>query len=520
MKNITLKLIVIFSILVGLISCSDYLEQEAVTVYDPQSVFANEESVEVALNGLYSAISDPAYYGSSTHALLNPHSGMMYSGQTANSDATSLGCGTNNTWLVRLWPQMYKTIDVANNIIINVQDTNLANKDLALGQAYFIRAVTYFDLVRLFGGVPLRTAPVTSGDLYLPRASKNEVYQQIIEDFNAAKELLPEAVGQYRTDRPIKWAAYAYLARVYMQLAGEDGGNPSYWQNAWDEAIMVYNKYSLHPIYGEMFLLTDWKENTTEAIFELQYSHFGTIRNSDRVRQYTPSNSTFAERQFPTFGWLRPNKEIFDQHRTQYPNDPRIDATYLYGSYQRYNNAGNLVNQNIYPNNSNGNNGYPYIKKWFDFTYTGTTTAKNHTLFRYADLLLMLAEIENELNGPANAYQYVNEVLLRARNSVTPAATMPADWSGMSQDVFRDRIMKERRYELFSEGQDWFDARRRGYQYFLDYIITTHNNHPTINVGNNDYVYPSDMKNMLLPIPQTEIGNNPNISETDQNPGY
>ena len=520
MKNIVLKLTFTISILIGIVSCSDYLEQEAATVYDPQSVFENEESVEVAVNGLYSSIADPEYYGSSVHALLNPHSGMMYSSQTANADAVSLGCGTNNTWLTRLWPQMFKTIDVANNIIANVQDTELANKDLALGQAYFIRAVTYFDLVRLFGGVPLRTTPVTSENLYLPRAPKDQVYAQIIEDFNLAKELLPEA-GEYRSDRPLKWAAYGYLAKVYMQLAGEDGGNPANWQNAWNEAIVVYNKYSLYPNYGQMFAATNWAEKTTESIFELPYEHFGTIRNSDRVRQYTPSRSTFTDTNFPTFGWIRPNKEIFDQHNSQYPGDPRIAATYLFGSYQRWNTAFTVLqNVNIYPNNSNGNNGYPYIKKWFDTTYNGTTTAKNHTLFRYADLLLMLAEIENEINGPGNAYQYVNEVLSRARNSVSPASTIPADWSGLSQADFRDRIMQERKYELFSEGQDWFDARRRGYQYFLDKVINVHNNHPTINVGNNDFIYPSDVKNMLLPIPQTEIGNNPNISETDQNPGY
>lgn len=522
MKNIAIKLTLAISIVFGIVSCSDYLEQEAETVYDPQSVFANEESVEVAVNGLFSAIADPGYYGSSVHALLNPHSGMMYSAQVANADAVSLSCGTNNTWLIRLWPQMYNTIDVANNIIVNVQDTQLANKDFALGQAYFIRAVTYFDLVRLFGGVPLRNTPVTSNNLYLPRASKQAVYEQIIADFTLAKQLLPEtATSGYRTDRPLKWAAYGYMAKVYMQLAGEDGGNPAFWQNAWNEAIEVYNKYTLHPNYGQLFAETNWAENTTEAIFELPYEQFGTIRNSDRVRQYTPSRSTFANTQYPTFGWIRPNKETFDQHNTLYPGDPRLSASYLFGSYQRWNTAFTVLqNVNIYPNNSNGANGYPYIRKWFDTSYNGTTTAKNHTLFRYADLLLMLAEIENELNGPGNAYQYVNEVLSRARNSASPAVIVPADWSGMSQAEFRDRIMKERKFELFSEGQDWYDARRRGYQYFLDNIINVHNNHPTINVGNNDYFYPSDIRNMLLPIPQSEIGNNPNISETDQNPGY
>ena len=132
----------------------------------------------------------------------------------------------------------------------------------------------------------------------------------------------------------------------------------------------------------------------------------------------------------------------------------------------------------------------------------------------------MLAEIENELNGPTNAYQYVNLVLTRARNSATPAATQPANWSVMTQTQFRDRIMKERQFELLSEGQDWFDARRRGFTYFLNNTIIPHNTHPTINVGNSDYLYPTSDRAMLLPILNREIANNNNMSPSDQNPGY
>ena len=138
---------------------------------------------------------------------------------------------------------------------------------------------------------------------------------------------------------------------------------------------------------------------------------------------------------------------------------------------------------------------------------------------RYADLLLMLAEIENELNGPGNAYQYVNEVLARARTQADGTqAPEPADWSGMAQDEFRTRILRERQYELLGENHEWFDTRRRGYEYFLEEVIETHNNFP--NLGNKDFTYPVSVKNMLLPIPSTELSNNTEISQADQNPGY
>lgn len=516
MKNNFLKSIflLVFTVFT-LVSCDDFLDKQPITEYNNGQLFATEEGAETVLNGLYARLAAPGYYGSSWHGLVNPHSGRMFSNQAVTADATSLNCSTSNSWLDNLWSSMYKTIEQSNIIIANMENSNLANKDVVLGQAYLIRGIVYFDLVRLFGGVPIKNEPTGLENMNKPKASKTEVYDLIFSDLDKAKLLLPENHSNYRLDRPLKWAACGYKAKAYMQLAGEDGGNPSYWQNAYNEAILVYSKYGLHPNYGDMFLSTGWVENTNEAIFEIQYDHFGNIRNSDRIRMYTPSNSAFNIG-FNTFGWVRPNKEIYDQHKNQYPNDPRIAATFLFGSYPKA--AGGT--QNIYPTNRTGANGFAVIKKWFDNSYNGTTTAKNFTLFRYADLLLMLAEIENELNGPANAYQYVNPVLTRARNSITPAAVQPANWSAMTQTQFRDRIMKERQYELLSEGQDWFDARRRGFTYFLNNTIIPHNTHPTINVGNSDYLYPTTERAMLLPILNKEIANNNNMSPSDQNPGY
>ena len=131
----------------------------------------------------------------------------------------------------------------------------------------------------------------------------------------------------------------------------------------------------------------------------------------------------------------------------------------------------------------------------------------------------MLAEIENELNGPANAYQYVNEVLARARNTENGPAAQPADYAGMTQDQFRERIMMERQYELLAEGHTWFDVRRRGYEYFLQHVIYPHNESPNFHQS-TDFVYPVTVKNMLLPIPSDEISGNYEITQADQNPGY
>jgi len=177
---------------------------------------------------------------------------------------------------------------------------------------------------------------------------------------------------------------------------------------------------------------------------------------------------------------------------------------------------------NVYPTVNNTAQGWPYIKKYVDPAYVATLSNRNFIYLRYADVLLMLAEAENEINGPANAYQYVNQVLLRARNSATPAAAVPADWSGMTQDQFRDRILRERRYELIGECHLWHDVRRRGAAYLKAFFIE-HNTHATFNPA-ADKTYPTDdasvNKLLLIPIPEKEINTNTMMSPADQNPGY
>ena len=514
MKN-SIK-IVSLTLLFFFVSCEDYLTEEPLTDFFTEQIFENESSVEAAVVGMYVQYGGFEYHGSGYLNLLLPHSGKFWSNQNANIDATSLNCTPSNINLNQLWGGIYKTINTANIIIDNLDKpgVTLSNKDIALGQAYLIRGMSYFDLVRLWGGVPIKTKPATTDNLNAPRNSKADVYSLIIDDLNKAKNLLPEP-GVYDISRPARYVANTILAKVYMQLAGEDGGDPALWQDAYDEAVQVIGNYALVPTYQELFSISN--ENSSESMFEIQYTTTGGSRTSDAIRLFNP-NGIFQN--LNTFGRLRPNKEVFDQHVNQYTlEDPRIDVSYYYNSYERFRNNGTTSNQNIYPLTTNGNNGYTCVKKYTDPSYNGTTTNRNIFKLRYADVLLMMAEIENELNGPGNAYQYVNQVLARARTKPDGTfATQPADWSGLSQDEFRTRILRERQYELLGEGHAWFDTRRRGYQYFLEEVVQNHNSQP--NFGNRDYIYPISVKNMLLPIPSDEINSNQLISEADQNPGY
>ncbi len=500
-------------------SCKDALLEEPVTFYSEETLFSTEEGVETAINGIYSQLSSGQYYGTSWHNLTMPLSGKFYSSQRINQDVAGLNTTPSNKWVVDLWAQMYATINTANITINNLENTTLelANKGRALGEAYFLRGVVYLDMLRLFGGVPLRTMPTTLDDIHLPRSSRQEVINLVIADLEKAKMMLPTP-GEAAVGRPANLAANVYLSKLYMTLAGEDDGDASYWREAYDELLEVINSgaYALTPTYGELFILGN--ENTVESIFEIQYAHTGGTRNSDMVRSFTPASSIYSPDNVVTFGRIRPNKETFDEHFIQYPDDPRIDATFVYDSYEK--STGGV--QKIYPSKSTGNQGFAVIAKWFDPTYNGITTARNLLLLRYADVLLMMGEIENELNGPDNAYQYVNQVMARARDidgDGMSDAIEPADWEGMSKEVFRQRIFKERLYELLAEGQEWFDTRRRGYDAFISEVVEPHNNQPNLD-SDKDFIYPLDPKNMLLPIPLSELSGNQMVSSLDQNPGY
>lgn len=547
-------LIIAFSIVS--FSCEDVLTDEPQNKFTELQVFSSEEGVETAVNGIYSQFQGYDYYGARMRLLLWPHSGKYHSKQGANDDANRLNVLNTNINLDKLWRGMWQTINQANIVIKNTEGNGLDNEASSLGQAYFLRAHTYFDLARIFEEVPIRLTPTTADDIHIAKSTKEEVYNQVIADFIKAAELLPDR-GEYIDGRPLKYAANAYLAKVYIYLAGQNdatiqhsGFNPitedeitvtsitDFWEEANDELDFVLNNggYSLTTTFGEL-----WEQdsrNTSESIFELQYGHTGAVRTNDIIRDVLLNNSPYAPLGSTLFGRIRPNKEMFNDHIKQYSGqtfsgdfipagnasaiitlddnvaDPRINVTYEYNNYTKQNNGANV---NLYPRINKGNNSYAHLIKYKDQTYDGTTTIKNIILLRYAEVLLLKAEVENELNGPSAAIPYVNQVLARARTTNSGTTTQPADWDASTvptQEDFRERIMKEREFELNGEGHEWFDMRRRGLGRFQEQI--DHHNAAVAFYGsenNKDFIFENIENEMVIPIPLAEISGNNLINE-------
>ena len=516
-KNITIAFLMLF-----LLSCNELIDEVPQGFINDKTIFDTEAGAQAALLGCYEGISTYYYFGVAYTQLLSLGSGAFWTNHTASLPIAQQTAQPSDALVNNVWRTSYTAINAANVVIENIQKSSIrdAVKNRVYGEALFIRAMLYFNNVRIWGAVPLRLTPASSSDLHFERTPVEKIYDQIIKDLEAAKINLPDPQNQV-IGYPHKWAAYTLLAKVYLTMAGNDPNSP-YWQKSIDEAIQVYNSgaYTLVRPFKDLWDVK--KGNSKESIFEIQYSMAGGSSNG-LTQIHMPSNTIYLPNQAtaPTRR-IRAHKVTFDDFRNQYPGDPRINATFLYGDIPTRD--GGVLR--VYPNNTTSE-GYPYIFKYCDPAWVASVSNNNFIYLRYADVLLMLAEAENEVRGPGGAYKYINELMARARdangNGLTDANEVsPSDWSGMTKEEFRQRIMLERRIELLGETHEFFDTRRRGTEYLKSYF-EHHNSHPLFNAS-RDFLFPTDnsslIRLLLFPLPSNEINANELIKPTDQNPGY
>jgi hypothetical protein len=506
MKN--LKIILLTLIGFTFFTCD--LEEDPIFL-DAEATYADLEVARAALDGIYQQLTT---YNAMEQRIfaVNGFSGHFVTKKNGNN-----ANNVNNINLFSLkptydrdaqnmWGGLYSAISRCNGAIANIdtvdsptEATDLGFNDIA-GQAYLVRAWSYLTLVRLWHDIPLWLELPDNENLNKPKTLAKDVYAQIIADAETAANLIN---GNSGAGYPKQYAANMLLAKVYMTLAtnpslrADDISEAQYWQMAYDEAILVYGQYSLVADYSSLF--TDEFENSTESIFELQISQ--DAANSQMGRNYTPFKYKLGQH----FGWLQIHADVLLDHMAAYPDDPRIEGTYLY-EYNRADN-GNLVQlYPAFPNRNQFAKAHPFLFKFVekDTQHSNQFGDQNVIIYRYADLLIMLAEISNELQN-GQQLGYVTEVLDRVG--------MPNTAYLGDQNSFRDAIMNEYRYELIGEGEDAHNNRRRGFDYFLTNTINKHNNNPIFS-PNVDLLLSTDPDQVMkLPIPLTEINTNELIDD-------
>ena len=383
--------------------------------------------------------------------------------------------------LLDFWSGQYQSINLANQVLDNVppiqMDENLKQRYLA--EAKFIRAYAYFRLVRAFGGVPLRlSVPDDASQYNLPRATREEVYAAIEKDLTEAAAVLPASYTGVDIGRATKGAALALHAKVAM------------YQDKWQDVLNLTNQvmglgYSLFPDYGAMFRVEN--ENNSESIFEIQAA---VIPGNPAA-----SNSQYSQVQGVRgsvgggWGFNVPTQDLVEAYE---PGDPRMDATILF--------RGETTPQgDVIP--VAGDNPMYNQKSYVPFSQHVAGYAEgaeqNIRVIRYADVLLMNAEANNELGNTQAALESLEMVRARARGGnpdVLPEVTT------QDQAELRQAIWHERRVELALEFDRYFDVIRqgRGKEVFGPLGWEPHNE--------------------VWPIPQREIDLSAGILE--QNPGY
>jgi starch-binding outer membrane protein, SusD/RagB family len=480
------RLYALFAVLLvlSLTGCEKFLQK------DPQgqlisSLFpVTAADALLATNAVYAPLRDGNF-----HYGLFPITDIMsddaHKGSNPGDQSSTIGPYDNFTFnsttdggnLDRWWSTLYQAIKYANVVILKVpqiqMDTVLRNR--YIGEARFLRALFYFDLVRAWGGVPIVTS--LNPPVKLVRSTKDEVYTLIINDFNYALNNLPEKSQQSAADigRATKGAARAYLAKVYL-FQGD-------FVNAEKYALDLINsaEYGLEPVFTDANSIKG--EQGIESIFEIGAS--GSEAFEGPGNQY---GNVQGVRGTPNRGWgfNRPTPAFRNSFE---PGDPRLKGTII--------DLGDTLDGIVIlgdgqtPDVTLAGDGSVWEtecynrKVWTPGTDVPSQFAYNRRLMRYADVLLMAAEASNENNKTSQALTYLNMVRARARqgnNSILP------DIAVTDKDALRDLILNERRHELALEGQRFWD------------LVRT--NKAVSVLGPLGFV---SGKNELLPIPQTQI---------------
>jgi starch-binding outer membrane protein, SusD/RagB family len=399
----------------------------------------------------------------------------------------------SNPVMNSVWNGLFRVVHRAN-IVIELAprpevDASDEIKNRVVGEAKFHRAWAYFELVSMWGDVPLYTSYAKAVDDVQGRAPAGEVYQVIIQDLTDAIASLPESYPDTDAGRATTFAARAMLGRVYMQLGDYASAKATL------DPIVASGNYALTPEYLDNF--QEENEYNEESIFEIAFSSSFGGMGWNGPGDGTSMEVTVRGQEYGPNAWrnLIPSNELLAEFED---DDPRFgDSFYQLGD--TYNNGTATITemQNASPKIS-----WRKYQMIYKVASEDAKSGINFRVIRYAEVLLMLAECENELGNSAAAIGYLNDIRDRASVMMPhyPTAEFPC---GTKEQTFQ-AIVHEKRVELGGE-----QIRNR------DILRWRANDKLT-----TEPISYYQGKHALLPLPLPEIDNNSKIEQSDQNPGY
>jgi starch-binding outer membrane protein, SusD/RagB family len=415
MKKYLNKLIIL-GVAVFMLSCDNFIEKQPIDQLSQATFFTDVATTRTAVIGAYRSLTSSFKYGQAFIVIPEFAAGHMVhiSGFPEYVEYQNFNIRIDNPWALNIWTASYATINAANNIIFFAPEIPGygANTELQnlVREARFLRALSYFNLVRAWGDVPLILIPTsqqtTSGDLRVSRNAVGEIYAAIIGDLTQALDLPLTSSGTGK-GRATGMAARALLSKVYLY----DGNFAQAAQLA--EEVLANSSYMLVEDFSTIWLT----ENSAESIFELQFD------------QQTPNafvqNANPASRQ--EFFASEAALSVFDQ------NDLRRDFTIRRA-------ADNTGREQL------------YVGKYRNFNPPG----QNVPILRLGEVYLIHAEASAKAASSVTASSLERLNLIRQRAGLAPVTGI------VSVEAFTRAVQEEKRREMMFEFETWFDLTRTG----------------------------------------------------------
>ncbi len=493
-----LRSLIILSGLTITLGCSDFLDEDMQGKYSSATFYKTAEHALLATNACYEPL-----------AFTSIENSIWVFGDVASDDAIKGGIPgdqseisfienfettADNGYVEAIWKHYYNGISRCNEVISKVPeiDMDAISQNKYVSEARFLRAYYYFQLVNIFGEIPLKTEPVkTSEDLHISLSTVEIVYEQIETDLLSAKNGLPANISPANLGRASKGAAFGLLAKAYLFQENYSDAL------AYVDSLESLNIYGLLDAYKQNFMV-DF-ENNIESVFEIQHLTGKVPFQGSSLNQW------FAPQQENGYFFNVPRQNFIDEFEVSPEEvvDPRLDYT-----------VGREGHVWI--------NGEPFSPAWSPTGYIQKKHLQpldeidkgnkgngelNYTFMRYSEILLIKAEALNELGRSLEALNPLNAVRKRARESylfdedISGFGTIPDGLlppiEGASQSELEEAIMHERRVELGFEFHRFFDLMRYGKIIAEDALA-----YINFNYGTDRY----------FPIPQSERDINININ--------
>ncbi len=504
-RNINILVVAVILVISSIIACTKDLNVTDQNNPTTESYFKTASELQNGVNSIYSSLRAGNLVGREwffTHDMRGSEcaSGGAQLEAPRAELLTQPTANPSNSVMTSVWNGTYQMINRANLVLEKAPTItdNPALRDRLVGETKFLRAWAYFELVSMWGDVPLYTETITSATGYKAKSPAADVYTQIIQDLTAAVSALPASYGASDLGRATSGAANALLGRVEMQKGD--------YAAAKTALLNVYGKYSLVANFMWNFdgdtkndagiTQTAGHEFNSESVFEVVFvdkgdNNFNWAYNGEGSTN--PLSTVRPQEYGITWGNVIPSDLWLNSFEA---GDPRYKMSVFEVGDQILDSTSaphtlTPADMNIATSTRNGVTEKRFFRKYsiYDWVNSGFHPGGiNNRVIRYADVLLMLAECEAEVGTPAQAASYINEV--RARPSVNMPPVVLA-----SHDAAIKAVMHERAVELGAEELNNIDMLRWRAKGYYPSIVPD----------------PKPGQNALLPIPSSEISTNPMI---------